>query len=132
MVTDTIDKFKEPGEHFTFMGIDLIVTGTQQKAEISGDALPAYLVALYVDKKGKIRHHTFYDNHLPALIAENSDHIPVFVRDYAGEGLADLDRDISEAFDPNYNTAIRNIPDTVNWEEEGNFTVRIVWNKPSY
>lgn len=55
----------------------------------------------------------------------------VFSKDYDGESIVDLGRDISEAFDERFNPAIVGIPEMEDspgfWA--GNFKVTIQWTK---
>jgi hypothetical protein len=60
------------------------------------------------------------------LVAKN-----VFEKDYDGESIVDLGRDISEAFDERFNPGIAWIPEMEDspgfWA--GNFKVTITWTK---
>lgn len=52
----------------------------------------------------------------------------LFEKDYDGESLYDLGRDISEATDENYNSALNDIPQDEYGFQKGKFTVTIKWS----
>lgn len=51
----------------------------------------------------------------------------VFEKDYDGESLYDLGRDIAECFDGEYNPIIGEIPTDEHGLQLGNFTVMVLW-----
>lgn len=53
--------------------------------------------------------------------------ITLFEKDYDGESLYDLGRDISEAIDTRFNPLVQKIPTDEHGFQEGTFTVSIVW-----
>lgn len=61
------------------------------------------------------------------------DMIEVFKKEYDGESIVDLTRDVSEAFVTAYNPAIDLIPVDAHGFQKGTFTVAIVWSEePSH
>lgn len=54
---------------------------------------------------------------------------PIFTKDYDGESIVDLSRDISECFDSRFNPVVGEIPEMEStpgfWS--GKFTVSITW-----
>jgi len=54
--------------------------------------------------------------------------LSIFTKEYSGEELCDVDRDVSEAFDPNMNHRVIDIPQ-VDGIPTGHFTVSIVWEE---
>lgn len=59
--------------------------------------------------------------------------IEVFNKEYGGESIVDLDRDISEALVAEYNPVIDQIPVDAYGFQKGTFTVSIVWSdEPSH
>ena len=57
--------------------------------------------------------------------------ITVFTKQYDGESLYDLGRDIAECFDPKYNEVVKEVPQDQYGFQSGTFTVTISWNKPN-
>lgn len=55
--------------------------------------------------------------------------IEVFKKEYDGESIVDLDRDISEASLAEYNPVIDLIPVDAYGFQKGTFTVTIVWSE---
>lgn len=53
--------------------------------------------------------------------------ITLFEKDYNGESLYDLGRDVSEVFDASFNSLIEKIPTDEHGFQAGTFTVSIVW-----
>ena len=53
----------------------------------------------------------------------------IFSKEYSGEDLHDLERDISEAFDPAFNHRAIEIPVDDSELPKGHFTVTIVWDE---
>lgn len=61
------------------------------------------------------------------------DMIEVFKKEYDGESIVDLGRDISEAILAEYNPVINVIPVDTYGLQKGTFTVTIVWTEePSH
>ncbi|QZI85783.1 hypothetical protein CPT_Summit_132 [Stenotrophomonas phage Summit] len=56
-----------------------------------------------------------------------ADKIVVFEKEYDGESLYDLDRDISEAMLEEYNDKIGQIPTDEHGFQTGKFKVSVVW-----
>lgn len=52
----------------------------------------------------------------------------VFKKDYDGESLYDVERDVMESFDENYNPIVKDIPQDQYGIQKGTFTVTITWN----
>lgn len=52
----------------------------------------------------------------------------IFVRIYDGEGLFDIERDIWEALQEEYNSNMVDIPKDFHNFHRGNFTVSITWS----
>ena len=57
------------------------------------------------------------------------DKITIFTKEYNGEELADVDRDVSEAFDPEFNHRVIDIPKDSGEMLKGHFTVTITWER---
>lgn len=55
--------------------------------------------------------------------------IEVFKKEYGGESIVDLDRDISEALVAAYNPVVDQIPVDAYGFQKGTFTVTIVWSE---
>jgi len=55
--------------------------------------------------------------------------LTIFTKEYSGEELCDVDRDVSEAFDPNINHRVIDIPQDINGMQTGHFTVTITWEE---
>lgn len=53
----------------------------------------------------------------------------IFNKEYDGEGICDINRDIMEAFNSDYNEKAKIIPQDENSLPEGTFTVQIIWNQ---
>ncbi|WEM33208.1 hypothetical protein EJP02_147 [Escherichia phage EJP2] len=51
----------------------------------------------------------------------------IFSKEYDGEDLYDLNRDISEALDERFNTLVGSIPTDENGIQEGKFIVTVKW-----
>ena len=51
----------------------------------------------------------------------------IFQKDYDGESLYDLSRDISEAFDERFNPTVATIPKDEHCFQKGTFTVKVEW-----
>lgn len=51
----------------------------------------------------------------------------IFEKDYDGESLYDLGRDISEAIRSDFNPIVKNIPQDEYGIQEGTFRVKIEW-----
>ena len=59
--------------------------------------------------------------------------IDVFKKEYSGESIVDLDRDIAEAIDAAFNPVMDRIPVDAYGFQKGTFTVSIVWSEePSH
>ncbi|ATS92402.1 hypothetical protein DLP05_128 [Stenotrophomonas phage vB_SmaS_DLP_5] len=56
-----------------------------------------------------------------------ADKIVVFEKEYDGESLYDLDRDISEAMLEEYNDKVGQIPTNADGFQTGKFKVTVVW-----
>lgn len=54
--------------------------------------------------------------------------IELFKQEYDGESLYDLERDIGEAFDVQYNPKAKDIPVDEHGLHKGTFVVTVVWN----
>jgi len=54
-------------------------------------------------------------------------HIVVFQKEYDGESLYDLDQDIADAFEPDYNPVVDDIPQDEYGLQKGKFIVSIIW-----
>jgi hypothetical protein len=52
----------------------------------------------------------------------------IFKKDYDGESLYDLERDLIECFDERYNEDVKNIPFNEDGLLEGMFTVTVKWS----
>lgn len=53
--------------------------------------------------------------------------IEIFCKDYDGESLYDLGRDVSEAICEDYNEIMKELPTDEHGFTEGVFTVTIIW-----
>lgn len=51
----------------------------------------------------------------------------IFSKEYAGEELNDIERDVSESFDPAFNHRVIDIPVNEAEMQTGTFTVTITW-----
>ena len=51
----------------------------------------------------------------------------IFQQTYSGESLSDIDRDVSEAVNAQYNEAMADIPTDEHGFQQGTFTVTIEW-----
>ena len=54
---------------------------------------------------------------------------PIFKKEYDGESLYDLSRDIAEAIDETYNPAAAEIPKDEHGFQKGTFVVTIEWKE---
>lgn len=52
----------------------------------------------------------------------------IFEKEYDGESLYDLERDVSEAFDPDYSSTILCVPQDEDGFQVGTFKVTITWS----
>jgi hypothetical protein len=55
--------------------------------------------------------------------------ISIFNKRYDGEGIADVGRDISEAFDEDYNEAMKNVTTDEHGIPRGGFVVSVLWDE---
>jgi len=53
----------------------------------------------------------------------------IFTKEYNGEELHDIERDISEAFDPAFNHRVIDIPVNDAEMQSGTFTISIDWDE---
>lgn len=53
----------------------------------------------------------------------------IFYSEYCGESLVDLERDISECFDPSFNEKAKDIPVDEYGFPQGNFKVTVTWEE---
>jgi hypothetical protein len=53
----------------------------------------------------------------------------IFSKEYSGEGLCDVERDVAEAFDPDFNHRVIDIPNDEHELPKGVFTVTITWEE---
>lgn len=51
----------------------------------------------------------------------------IFKQKYSGESIVDVDRDVSEAFQNDFNPAVREVPSDEHGFHKGTFTVTITW-----
>lgn len=51
----------------------------------------------------------------------------IFKQEYCDESLCDVNRDISEAFDPSFNNIINAIPTNPDGFKPGKFIITITW-----
>ena len=51
----------------------------------------------------------------------------LFKKEYDGESIVDIDRDVSECFDTRFNPAAAQIPQDKHGIQQGKFTVQISW-----
>lgn len=51
----------------------------------------------------------------------------IFKKEYDGESLCDVSRDIMESFDERFNPAVKDIPVDENYIQEGRFIVTVQW-----
>jgi hypothetical protein len=51
----------------------------------------------------------------------------IFRKDYDGESIYDVNRDVCEAFDEDYNPALKDIPKDEHGFQQGTFRVTIEW-----
>jgi hypothetical protein len=51
----------------------------------------------------------------------------IFEKTYDGESIADIDRDVSECFDAQYNSVMVNIPTNKDGFHKGSFVVTVEW-----
>lgn len=58
--------------------------------------------------------------------------VNVFEKEYDGESLYDLSRDVSEAFDVRYNPVVGSIPTDEHGFQRGTFRVVIEWIPEEY
>lgn len=54
--------------------------------------------------------------------------LKIFEKEYDGESLYDLDRDISETINSEYNPIVKNIPQDEYGIQTGTFKVTVVWS----
>ena len=52
----------------------------------------------------------------------------IFSKQYDGESIVDLNRDVSEAFDERFNNIVRSVPKDEYCIHQGTFTVTITWS----
>ena len=52
----------------------------------------------------------------------------LFEKQYDGESLYDVDRDIAEAFDERFNPKVSVVPQDEHGFQKGTFTVKIEWS----
>lgn len=55
--------------------------------------------------------------------------LTVFEKEYDGESLYDLDRDIAEAIDERFNPTVKNIPQDEHGFQLGTFKVTVTWTE---
>lgn len=60
--------------------------------------------------------------------SEKHENVEIFRKEYDGESLYDLNRDITECFDPRFNELVENIPDGDAFLCE-EFEVIVIWKK---
>jgi len=53
--------------------------------------------------------------------------LTILTKEYSGEELHDVERDVSEAFDPDFNHRVIDIPQDDAEMQTGTFTVTITW-----
>jgi hypothetical protein len=51
----------------------------------------------------------------------------LFKKEYDGESIVDISRDVLESFDPRFNKKVENIPQDLHGIQAGTFTVTITW-----
>ena len=52
----------------------------------------------------------------------------IFEKEYDGESIYDVQRDVIEAFDERFNRMVKDIPQDEYGFQQGTFTVRIEWS----
>lgn len=62
------------------------------------------------------------------LLSVNEVKMNIFEQKYDGESLCDVDRDISEAFDTEFNPMLENVPQDKYGFKLGTFTIKIEWS----
>ena len=62
------------------------------------------------------------------MVKYKMDKLTIFSKEYYGEELCDVDRDVSEAFDPTFNHRVIDIPVDEHELPTGRFTVTIVYD----
>ncbi len=55
-------------------------------------------------------------------------HLDLFKKEYGGEDIADLGRDVQEALDEDYNLEMLKVPQDDGHIAKGTFTVTIKWH----
>jgi len=53
----------------------------------------------------------------------------IFSKAYDGESICDVDRDVSEAFQEDYNSLVKDIPSDEYGIQKGIFTVTVTWSE---
>lgn len=53
----------------------------------------------------------------------------IFEKEYDGESIYDVQRDVIEAFDARFNSLVKNIPQDEHGFQLGTFTVKIEWSE---
>ena len=51
----------------------------------------------------------------------------IFKKEYSGEEICDVERDVIEAFNPDYNPAAGEVPVDKHGFQEGTFTITVTW-----
>ena len=51
----------------------------------------------------------------------------IFKKEYCAEQLCDVERDVSECFEPDFNPIVKNIPVGKDGFTEGTYTITIEW-----
>ena len=62
------------------------------------------------------------------MYSKRNDIIEIFNKDYDGESICDVHRDVLEAFDEKFNDAWAKIPSKEHGIPYGNFSVKIIWH----
>lgn len=57
----------------------------------------------------------------------NGETTELFRKEYDGESIVDVDRDVTEAFDPRFNDLVKQIPQDQHGFQEGTFIVTVEW-----
>lgn len=55
--------------------------------------------------------------------------LTIFNKEYDGESIYDLDRDVAEAMIEDYNPLLKDVPFDENGFQQGRFTVSITWSE---
>lgn len=53
----------------------------------------------------------------------------IFEKEYDGESIYDVQRDVIEAFDAKFNPVVKDIPQDEHGFQRGTFTVKIEWSE---